>query len=55
MGLYLAGELLDVDGVTGGFNFQAAGAAAASGQAVAQHLLDLIKHAEHRQIHRQEN
>ena len=22
-GLYLAGELLDVDGVTGGFNFQA--------------------------------
>jgi hypothetical protein len=23
-GLYFAGELLDVDGVTGGFNFQAA-------------------------------
>ena len=23
-GLYLAGELLDVDGITGGFNFQAA-------------------------------
>lgn len=23
-GLYFAGELLDIDGVTGGFNFQAA-------------------------------
>ncbi|HEY9089610.1 MAG TPA: NAD(P)/FAD-dependent oxidoreductase, partial [Anaerolineaceae bacterium] len=23
-GLYLAGELLDIDGITGGFNFQAA-------------------------------
>jgi len=23
-GLYFAGELLDVDGITGGFNFQAA-------------------------------
>jgi hypothetical protein len=23
-GLYFAGELLDIDGITGGFNFQAA-------------------------------
>jgi len=24
LGLYFAGEVLDIDGVTGGFNFQAA-------------------------------
>ena len=41
-GLYFAGELLDIDGVTGGYNFQAAwttgwlaGRGMASGQAIA--------------------
>ena len=34
-GLYLAGELLDVDGVTGGFNFQACWSGGWSGQAIA--------------------
>ena len=36
-GLYLAGELLDVDGVTGGFNFQACWSGGwLAGQAVAE-------------------
>ena len=38
-GLYLAGELLDVDGVTGGFNFQACWSGGwLAGQAVAEAL-----------------
>jgi predicted flavoprotein YhiN len=38
-GLYLAGELLDVDGVTGGFNFQACWSGGwLAGQAVAAAL-----------------
>ena len=38
-GLYLAGELLDVDGVTGGFNFQACWSGGwLAGQAVAESL-----------------
>ncbi|HEY9748516.1 MAG TPA: NAD(P)/FAD-dependent oxidoreductase [Allocoleopsis sp.] len=36
-GLYLAGEILDIDGVTGGFNFQSAWTTAwLAGQAIAQ-------------------
>jgi hypothetical protein len=34
--LYFAGEILDVDGVTGGFNFQHAWS---SGYIAAQHML----------------
>ena len=38
-GLYLAGELLDVDGVTGGFNFQACWSGGwLAGQAIAARL-----------------
>jgi len=35
-GLYIAGELLDIDALTGGFNFQAAWSA---GYAVAQAMV----------------
>jgi predicted flavoprotein YhiN len=38
-GLHFAGEILDIDGVTGGFNFQAAWTTAhLAGQAIAQSL-----------------
>ncbi|MCT0218810.1 NAD(P)/FAD-dependent oxidoreductase [Synechococcus sp. CS-1329] len=58
-GLYFAGELLDVDGVTGGFNFQhcwtsgwlAGGAiaeAAREGLAAAVRSADLVEDGEHR-------
>ena len=52
-GIYLAGELLDIDGVTGGFNFQACWSGGwLAGQAIAKSLQssrsDQIKHAEHR-------
>ncbi len=58
-GLYFAGELLDVDGVTGGFNFQhcwtsgwlAGGAIAREareGLPVAVHSADLVEDREHR-------
>ena len=61
-GLYLVGELLDVDGVTGGFNFQhcwssgwlagqAIAAAQQAGLVGRDELLDLIEDREHRQIH----
>ena len=41
-GLYLAGELLDIDGVTGGFNFQNAWTTAwIAGQAVARRAAEL--------------
>ena len=37
-GLYLAGEVLDIDGVTGGFNFQSAWTTGwLAGQAIAHH------------------
>ena len=40
-GLYLAGELLDVDGVTGGFNFQACWSGGwLAGQAIAELLTE---------------
>ena len=39
-GLYLAGELLDVDGVTGGFNFQACWSGGwLAGQAIASVII----------------
>ena len=52
-GMYVAGELLDIDGVTGGFNFQACWSGGwLAGQAIAKSLQfsrsDQIKHAEHR-------
>jgi predicted flavoprotein YhiN len=38
-GLYLAGEILDIDGLTGGFNFQNAWTTAwIAGQSIAQSL-----------------
>jgi predicted flavoprotein YhiN len=55
-GLFLVGELLDVDGVTGGFNFQhcwtsgwQAGHALAAGPGGGS--TDFVKHGEHRQVH----
>lgn len=39
-GLYFAGEILDVDAVTGGFNLQAAWS---MGYVAAQHILEMIK------------
>jgi len=39
-GLHFAGEILDIDGVTGGFNFQAAWTTARlAGEAMAESLL----------------
>ena len=35
-GLYFAGEVIDVDGVTGGFNFQNAWTRGVAGEAVAR-------------------
>ncbi len=44
-GLYLAGELLDVDGVTGGFNFQACWSGGwLAGEALATSLLTQSDH-----------
>jgi predicted Rossmann fold flavoprotein len=40
-GLYFAGEVLDIDGVTGGFNFQAAWT---TGWIAAQHIMTNISH-----------
>jgi len=41
-GLYFAGELLDIDGITGGFNFQAAWTTGwIAGQAMANDSLDI--------------
>jgi predicted Rossmann fold flavoprotein len=40
-GLYFAGEVLDIDGITGGFNFQAAWTTGwIAGQAMAKRLAD---------------
>ena len=44
-GLHLVGELLDVDGITGGFNFQHCWT---SGWLAGQGLLDLVEDGEHR-------
>ncbi|MFM7549223.1 MAG: aminoacetone oxidase family FAD-binding enzyme [Cyanobacteriota bacterium] len=51
-GLQVVGELLDVDGVTGGFNFQHCWT---SGYLAGQALADFFKDREHRQVHRQQN
>ncbi|MGB7084397.1 MAG: NAD(P)/FAD-dependent oxidoreductase, partial [Phormidesmis sp.] len=45
-GLYLSGEILDIDGITGGFNFQSAWTTGwLAGQAMAQPLDRSITHA----------
>jgi hypothetical protein len=39
-GLYFAGEILDIDGITGGFNFQAAWTTGRiAGEAIARSIL----------------
>ena len=49
-GLFLVGELLDIDGVTGGFNFQHCWSSGwLAGSALAEtRLSDLLEHGEHR-------
>jgi predicted flavoprotein YhiN len=50
-GLFLVGELLDVDGVTGGFNFQhcwSSGWLAGQALGEAQPSADVLEHREHR-------
>ena len=57
-GLFLVGELLDVDGVTGGFNFQhcwSSGWLAGHALAAAGGSAHMLVDREHRQIHRQQH
>ena len=57
-GLFLVGELLDVDGVTGGFNFQhcwSSGWLAGQALAAAGGSAHMLVDREHRQIHRQQH
>jgi predicted flavoprotein YhiN len=43
-GLYFAGEVMDVDGYTGGFNLQAAFSSGhAAGEAAADRALDAVR------------
>ena len=54
-GVFFAGELLDADGLTGGFNFQQAWSTGfAAGRAAAQFVLDEVRTVPHVSARRRE-